>query len=266
MGFTQGVVEVTVDHPLWTIKRQLQVEGQVNLKPSVLYRGYLTNLVNMSTVTALQLTTGSIFRRFFGASDDTPFSSRNMAAAYTAGIASAFFSGPFEQFMTTQQNYSLNPRASIKKGIAIHGYRYPLIGFTATTAREGIFTMGYQVWQKIAKLFILNHLHSTPLTHRQKEWVAHVSGGIAAGTVAGYASHPFDMIKTSQQSSEIKISMWQTSKKIYSRCGLFGFFKGVVPRTGGICSAVCILSYVDGKLRASSSIMQLQLFMESTFG
>ena len=72
--------------------------------------------------------------------------------------------------------------------------------------------------------------------------------GPLAGTLAALLSHPLDTVKTKQQTVLANRSyyFWQAAKDIVKTEGWFGLYKGCVPRSTRVISAVTLL-HVAGK-------------------
>lgn len=254
-GLIGGVTEVTIDHPWWTLKRRCQTEKQSTLQVvkqiikegsfQELYRGYRVNCLNMSSVTALQMGTTAVFLKLF---NENTFWGK-CAAAFSGGIASAVIGGPCEQVMTTQQLRSLSPFNAFRTGIQAYGIRYPFRGLPMTALREGIFSSAYQVWGHMIQNQLMNCCSSSQENHPLMQRLSQLFGGVVAGATSAYLTHPIDTIKTLQQSSAIKISSLEAAQAIFTENGVRGFYRGGVPRAGGIASAVCILTFVDEKMK-----------------
>ena len=61
-GSGAACMELSVGHPLWTIKVRLQKGLPFTLNPSVLYRGVLGNLASMIPITVMQLISKHVFK------------------------------------------------------------------------------------------------------------------------------------------------------------------------------------------------------------
>lgn len=247
-GGLAGATEVLVDHPLWTLKTRFQnsdipKQSKLTANPKVLYRGLVPNMLSMVPISALQVicaeSTKAVIKKD---NDDESMSDLiDLFASCLGGAFSANVSGPTELIMARQkekQGFISTASNMVKQ----HGISSLTKGLLGTACRDSIFTGGY--------LFGVPYLKNKlkPYTSDQ---VATVVSGVGAGVSAAVLSHPFDTVKTAQQTapnafeSKSMTSMWNMAKTILKKDGIKGFYKGGVPRTVRVVSAVTLMGNVN---------------------
>lgn len=243
-GSVAGAVEVLIDHPLWSIKTRLQRGDSFTLNPSLLYRGILPNAASMVPITAMQVGLNRCFQNTFFKDSKELSSSQRITSAFIAGIGSAFVSCPTEMVMTYQGKaggsfYTAGGHL-VKQG----GRGCLFTGLSATAMREGMFTAFFLAGTPILKANI------RPFCSNDS--VASLVAGMGAGVGATIASQGVDTIKTIQQASNPlqSSSFKDAAKKLYSTHGVYGFFKGGIPRGTRVMSAVTIMGWVNEEMEA----------------
>jgi hypothetical protein len=239
IGSIAGAVEVLADHPLWTIKTRLQQGKSFTLNPSVLYRGMLPNIASMAPITALQVGLDSLVRKVLFKDADLSDKQR-MASAFIAGVGSSLVSCPTEMIMTRQGTMVSSFYTAANYLYQSGGLRWVYQGLPATALREGGFTMFF--------LAGIPMLKSKVMPYCPNDAVATLCSGIGAGVGATLASQAFDTIKTVQQTATSPIKAVEAVTNIYSTHGVYGFFKGSIPRGARVVSAVTIMGAVKEKL------------------
>lgn len=238
-GSLAGVVEVLVNHPLWTIKTRIQKGEPMTLNPRILYRGILPNAASMTPITATQVGLNSLIQQCFFGKQYEPTTSQRLAIAFSAGVGSALVSGPTEMIMTHQKSsFYAASQELVKQG----GWSRLYTGILATMLREGMFTTFFLGVTPLLKNKITHHYpYDLP---------ASIIAGIIAGVGATIASQGADTVKTIQQAAKVSEStdFIPTVKKLYSSNGIGGFFKGAIPRGSRVISAVTLMGVVGQEM------------------
>ena len=244
IGSVAGATEVFVDHPLWSIKTRLQRGDTFTFNPSLLYRGILPNAASMVPITALQVGLNRGFQKVFF-KDSTGLSDyQRITSAFVAGVGSSAVSCPTEMVMTHQGQTGGSFYASGKHLVNQSGWRCLFTGLPATAMREGMFTTFFLAGTPMLKAKIQPYCTN--------DYVASLAAGISAGVGATLASQGVDTLKTIQQVANLlqPVGLKETAKKLYSTEGIYGFFKGGVPRGARVVSAVTIMGLVSEKMEA----------------
>lgn len=241
-GSVAGGVEVLIDHPLWSIKTRMQCGDPFTLNPRLLYRGILPNAASMIPITAIQVGLDQCFKSIFFNDDRELSSYLKVSSAFVAGASSALASCPTERVMTRQKKTGEGFYAAGKYLFTNNGWRGLYQGLPITTVREGIFTAFFLAGTPIIKAEIQP---SCP-----NEDAASLIAGMSSGLGATLVSQAADTLKTIQQDVEghQHVSLRVAAKELYARQGLYGFFKGTLPRGARVMSAVTIMGYVTEKM------------------
>lgn len=241
-GSVAGAVEVMVNHPLWTIKTRLQCGQSLTLQPSILYRGILPSAASMVPITALQVGLNQLFQNIIFPNVQELSNAEKVASAFVAGLGSSLVACPTEMVLVTQGRQQA-PFFSVAKTLARRtGFQRLYTGLGATATREGLFTSFFLAGTPIIK--------SAIMSYHLSENTASLLAGTISGISATAASQSFDTIKTVQQDlkGQSPIKFNQAVKNIYSTEGVYGFFKGGLPRGARVASAVTVMSYVKDKM------------------
>lgn len=241
MGSLAGAVEVTIDHPLWSVKTRLQRGDPFTLNPSILYRGILSNASSMVPVTAIQVTLNRCVHRFVFQDSHTLSDAQKISAAFVAGIGSSFVSCPTEMIMTQQSKTGATVKEAILSLKHQGGCRYLWTGLPATGMREGVFTAFFLAVTPILKQKIASQSVS--------DYTASLTAGIGAGIGAAVISQCADTVKTRQQTTGMGIR--EAIRTLYITKGVRGFFRGGLARGLNVVSAVTIMGLVNEKIEAS---------------
>lgn len=245
-GGLGGALEVLVDHPLWTLKTRLQdpsipKESKIKLNPRILYRGLGPNMASMMPITGLQIGAAQAVKSVIENTNvDKEISELcDLFSSAMGGFVSATVSSPTELTMSRQTEHR-GFYATMKDMIRRDGFRSLGRGFWGTANRDAIFTSTY--------LFGVPYIKNKLKPHISDE-AATLVGGVAAGTTGALLSQPFDAVKTAQQVSRTHTSMWKITKEKMQQEGLRGLYKGGVPRTIRVISAVTLISTADKKMK-----------------
>ena len=242
-GSIAGAAEVSVGHPLWSIKTRLQSNQPFTLNPTVLYRGILSNAASMMPITAIQVGLNRSVQQFIFKDQQTLADWQRVACAFVAGVGSSLVSCPTEMVMTYQGKAKCGFSAAYQY-LMKQGGVYFYTGLPATAMREGIFTAFFLAVTPIFKAKIHPYCSN--------EYVASLGAGMSAGVGATLASQGIDTIKTLQQAADASksVSINDAIQRIYSTQGVHGFFKGGLARGTRVMSAVTIMGWVTEKLEA----------------
>lgn len=244
IGSLAGAAEVLVNHPLWTIKTRLQAEEPFSFNPRLFYRGIVPNALSLIPITATQvgLTQAMQTMRFNGLTDlsDT----QKILSAFVGGVGAALIACPTEMVMT----YQTRPKAALSfYGAAQEitqtaGYRSLYRGLVATMMRDGIFSAC--LWAGMPML------KSKIVPYCQNDFYTSLAAGMGAGIMAAGISQGVDTLKTAQQSAALNQpqSLVGAVKNIHSKSGIYGFFRGSIPRGARVVSAVTIMGSVKENL------------------
>lgn len=239
-GSAAGATEVLADHPFWTMKTRSQQGKPFTLNYRVLYQGLVPNMMSMMPITAAQFGVNAAFKSLVFGETMTP--SQTMMAAVMAGVVAAGIAGPTERVMTYQKagvSFTKTAAAMIKQG----GYRTLAAGLAATAIRDGGFTAGIFAGADIVKAQIKDYCPG--------DRSATIAGSVGAGVVAALVTQAFDTMKTQQQSASPSepVSMPAAFRKIHSKHGVSGFFKGTFARTARVASGVTIMNLVREEMQ-----------------
>ncbi len=241
-GSMAGMLEVLVNHPLWTIKTRKQSHLPFTLNPTLLYRGILPNAISEVPITALQLGLNRGFQKYVFHDADQLSTVQRLSAAFTAGIGSSFISCPTEMVMTYQGKIGGSFYPAAKQIVNLSSFWHLYTALPATIMREGLFTAFFLGVTTVVKAKIRPYCN--------QDEIAALGAGISSGVTAAVLSQGFDTVKTQQQSAELKQSLnfIKATQKIYSEYGGLGFFKGGLARGVRVVSAVTLMSYTTDTL------------------
>lgn len=247
LGAFGGVIEVSLMQSLNYLKNAKQQGLPFTMNPRVLYRGFVSNCLNFSSVTMFQFAAaGKIKAILTGREIRTMTASEQLTAGALAGISSALLCSPMELLMIQQQRKGGSLPGTlaslIKKGVTTNGITR---GMLMTAGREGIFAAGYLgvgpiIKEQVKTLF--------PDSIGASEDSARFFGSIAAGLFACYFSHPMDTIKTCMQGDiENKkfTNVRGTLTTLWKEGGIPGLYRGAAFR----CSRQIACAFILDKTR-----------------
>ncbi|GEM_PF-1164246 len=242
IGSVAGAIEVFVDHPLWSIKTRLQRGEAFTFNPSLLYRGILPNAASIAPITALQVGLNQGFQNVFFKDATDLSNSQRITSSFVAGVGSSAVSCPTEMVMTHQGQSGAGFYASGKHLVKQSGWRCLFTGLPATAMREGVYTSCFLVGMPRLKAKIQPYCTN--------DCVASFAAGIGSGVGAALASQGVDTLKTIQQTTNLShsVGLKEATKKLYSTEGIYGFFKGGIPRGARVVSAITIIGFVSEKM------------------
>lgn len=264
VGGISGGIEVLINHPLMTIKNDLQQANDLlekpnqslrnqwrqktsslDLSPAHLYRGVIPNAISMIGIIAVRVTISDLsITYFFGNvhKNEAPTYQR-MLSAYSGGLCSCVITAPTELVILYQQKNNLSFTNAVMQYTENAKKPWKLKkGMLATGCRDGFFTLGFYAVTPMLKKQLQPSI--------QHDFNASLIAGTTAGVLSTLISHPFDVIKTKQQTSPGSqvMSLRKAATIIYDEKHFAGFFKGIVPRATRVVSAITILGYVTEKV------------------
>ncbi len=229
-------IELSVGHPLWTIKVGLQKGLPFTLSPSVLYRGVLGNLASMIPITVMQLASKNVIKNTVFSDSKQSSAFQNVASAAGGGAFAATLACPVEMVMTNMKEGGPGFVSTTHSLMNQGGVGRLYSGFIMTALRDGCFLVGFAALPGVLQPFLQ--------TVVKQDGYANSLSKVASGVTAAVCSQAFDTIKTAQQTSETGMKFFDAIKKPYVEQGLYGYFKGGLPRGMRVASAVCIMSTV----------------------
>ncbi|XP_046684228.1 solute carrier family 25 member 40-like [Homalodisca vitripennis] len=172
-----------------------------------------------------------------------------MVSGVTARFSAATCVSPMELIRTKMQSMKLSygDALSVVKGLVrLHGYRGLWKGLTPTLFRDMPFSGIYWVCYEYLKSYFYPE-EKIPF------WFSFLAGS-ASGTLAAFATTPFDVVKTHQQldiTSQIyqdkqmqkkqKKSVFHWFRKIYADGGVRGLYTGLTARLAKTAPACAIM-------------------------
>lgn len=236
-GAITGFVEVSVCHPLDTIKTRIQ-NREGNRKVSLLktcHNIYTKNGLKGFYYGLTAVYSGVIPKnavRFYSYTNYNSYLNNNFFSGLLAGFTEAILVvNPLEVCkirIQTQYNSTRNVDTPIKYKnvfqtailiIRNEGIRPLYAGLTATVLRQGI--------NQATNFYFFHKIRDTT------ELNAFVTGCISS-SIGPLFNNPLDVIKTKLQSSEKKQNPLMVFQKILATEGIFGFYKGLIPRLARI--------------------------------
>ena len=223
IGAFAGLVEVTVQQPLHTLKNFVQDGRSLPLNPVVWYRGWGAGVLMCVPMTVVQFGAARRFERAFevdvdvtrNRADDTDSASssstactateetlppsRRLAAAWCAGALSACLIQPLDLCQIQQQKFGGSIVGTARRIINEHGFGILSRGSYLTVGREAFYSCGYLCAVPVLRDFVkVNY----PDIHSQLGDKGVFAGcAIVSGVGAAVATQPMDMVKTLMQSN-----------------------------------------------------------------
>ncbi len=244
IGSGAGAIEVLVDHPLWSIKTRMQCGYSFTLNPRLLYLGIIPNVASMTPITGIQVGLDCWFQHAFFKDRKELSCVERIGSAFVAGMGSSFASCPTELVMTAQKKTGSGFCMAGDYLVSNHGWRSLFRGLPATMMREGIFTAFFLAGTPMIKAIAQPYF--------AKDYTASLIAGMGSGFCATIVSQSADTLKTIQQAADPQspLSLRGAAKTLYENKGLFGFFKGGIPRGARVMSAVTIMGFLTEKMEA----------------
>lgn len=241
-GSMAGAAEVLIDHPFWTLKTRKQRGYSLTFNPYLLYRGVLPNAASMVPITATQIGLDRCIQNLFFDKTKELSNTQRMTSAFVAGAGSALICCPTDMMMTYQGAVGGSFYAAGKYLVKQGGVSNLYTGLAANAMRDGMFTAFYLAVTPMLKGYFQPYF--------SKDSTATIASAVVAGVGAAMASQAVDTVKTIQQAADYseRASFKDTAKKLYSKEGVHGFFKGGAARGIRVVSAVNILTWVKEKM------------------
>ncbi|EDK41879.1 carnitine transporter [Lodderomyces elongisporus] len=236
-----GICAVLTGHPFDLVKVRLQT-GLYNsaiqcVKDTVakdgltgLYRGVLPPLIGVTPMFAVSFWGYDVGKKLVGSFTGKTADQFTIKDISTAGFISAIpttlVAAPFERVKVMMQIQegakSKGMGAVIAEMYKTGGIRSIFKGSVATLARDGPGSALYFATYEYLKKEL-----STP--GKDLSIFAIMTAGGFAGVAMWLGVFPIDTIKSTQQSSNVPISIGQVTKNIYAKGGIKAFFPGVGP-------------------------------------
>lgn len=236
-----GICAVLTGHPFDLVKVRLQT-GLYNsaikcVKETVakdglfgLYRGVLPPLLGVTPMFAVSFWGYDVGKKLVSSFTGKPVENFEIKHISTAGFLSAIpttlVAAPFERVKVMMQIQE-GAKAKSMGGVIAEMYRTGGIrsifkGTVATLARDGPGSALYFATYEWVKKELTSPGQDLSL-------FAITTAGGCAGIAMWLGVFPIDTIKSTQQSSNVKVSISQATKGIYAKGGLKAFFPGVGP-------------------------------------
>lgn len=236
-----GICAVLTGHPFDLVKVRLQT-GLYNssvqcVKQTIakdgltgLYRGVLPPLLGVTPMFAVSFWGYDVGKRlvstYTGKSIDQFEIKEISTAGFISAIPTTLVAAPFERVKVMMQIQEGNKSKSMAGVVAemykTGGLRSIFKGSVATLARDGPGSALYFATYEYLKKELSSPGEDLSL-------FAIMTAGGFAGVSMWLGVFPIDTIKSTQQSSNVPISILQTTKSIYAKGGIKAFFPGVGP-------------------------------------
>lgn len=201
------------------LKNASQQKLPLTMNPRVLYRGYPSNLVNMTSATVWQFVVmGSVQQLLLNGENRSLTDTENLISGMAAGMSSGLLCGPAELVMIQQQRKG----GSIQAAAGHIGVSRMFRGLGCCAVREGLWSVGYLSLPTIVRTKLVPYVES----EEQRRVMAALSGAFASCV----ASHPFDTVKTCLQGDIEKAKYKNTASgfsQIFAESGVSGFYRGL---------------------------------------
>ncbi|KAK6458863.1 mitochondrial carnitine carrier [Scheffersomyces xylosifermentans] len=236
-----GICAVLTGHPFDLVKVRLQTGmyqsavqcvKQTVVKDGLfgLYRGVLPPLLGVTPMFAVSFWGYDVGKKivssYTGKTSDQFTIANISTAGFISAIPTTLVAAPFERIKVMMQiqegNKSTSMGSVIKEMYKTGGIRSIFKGSAATLARDGPGSALY-----FATYEYLKERLSTP-GESMSLFAISTAGGFA-GVSMWLGVFPIDTIKSTQQSSNVSVSILQTTKNIYAKGGVKAFFPGVGP-------------------------------------
>lgn len=235
-----GICAVLTGHPFDLVKVRLQTglykssaecikQTLVKDGPLGFYRGVMPPLVGVTPMFAVSFWGYDVGKRLVGSytgKQALEFTIRDISTAgFISAVPTTLVAAPFERvkvMMQVESGKKLSMASTIKNIYKEGGLRSVFKGSVATLCRDGPGSAIYFATYEYVKAALLAPGEDLSL-------LAISTAGGLAGVSMWLAVFPIDTIKSTQQSSNVPISIGQVTKKIYAKGGIKGFFPGVGP-------------------------------------
>jgi solute carrier family 25 citrate transporter 1 len=236
-GSVAGAAEVcSTGQILWSLKTRAQNNRPFTLNPWELARGMPLNALSMVPITALQVGFNQLIYQVYFQNGSLSDSER-ITTAFTAGVIAASVAGPTEMVMTHHRKDEYFHQA-FNNFAQKYSVRTFCTGLTGTAIRDGFFSAAYLAGTPL----LYNHIKQYCDSERKATVLANGTSGVLAAVL----SHPFDTIKSRQQSEMpgTHAKFLSTANNIFAKTGFQGFFAGGLWRGARVVTAVATIGYV----------------------
>lgn len=239
---------------LRVMARIVRLEGA-----GALYAGLSPTLVLSIPSTAMYFTSyEAILRRLKQQLPNQNHGLLAMGSGALARTGAAVVFSPLE-LIRVQMQTAENPHSfrTLVRIVATGGPSHLFRGLGATLARDIPFSGIYWSGIETSKPLIRHQLLQSATARDADPQMTHVAvaflSGVAAGTLATVATHPFDVVKTRAQASLYggpAKSPRQMLHDVWLQEGLRGLYAGLVPRVAKVAPACAIMisTYEAGKI------------------
>lgn len=235
-----GVCAVLTGHPFDLVKVRLQtgvyqstaecIKGTLAKDgPRGFYRGVLPPLLGVTPMFAVSFWGYDVGKKIVSSYTGRKTDDFTIADISTAGFLSAIpttgVAAPFERvkvMMQVQSGAKSSMASVIAEMYRTGGLKSIFKGSAATLARDGPGSALYFATYEYVKQALTKPGENLSL------FAISVAGG-SAGVAMWLGVFPIDTIKSTQQSSNVSISIATATKNIYKKGGIKGFFPGVGP-------------------------------------
>jgi solute carrier family 25 iron transporter 28/37 len=272
-GALAGIAEHTITFPLDMIKTRLQV---LSVDPAaVRYTGPTDAFRKILTqegaarlwrgVVSIAAGAGPAHAVYFAVYEHSKHTlgiggpGEGAKAAWKCSVAGAL--------ATSCADAVMNPFDVVKQRMQVQHSPYTgILDCFSTIYKEEGWRVFYRSYPATLLLNIPFHMIQFPIYERLSSDSAggHLLAGGVAGGVAGFATTPIDVIKTTLQTTPKQVTrvrgMWSATRAVWAEHGAAGFFRGAVPRTLAFVpsTAICWACYEYFKSHVISSMQQQQ--------
>jgi len=235
IGAITGLAEVALTNPFSIITINRQQKMPIPWSLSGLYSGAFANALGFMPITSIQVGSYNFIQaKIF---NNHPTYIQQASAAFSAGVLSSFISCPVEMVMTLQNNHKAKLAYVIKSQLQAMGISGFFVGQLATSLREGVFSFCFLQAPKLIKPKLAPYFHD--------DTMATIMAGVCSGIGATLITHPFDTIKTKQQSATgINLGFFKTAKSMT----LHSAYHGVLARSGNVILSITFMNWMKDKL------------------
>ena len=231
VGASAGALEGIMTFSLYAQKLRAQ-RGE--LFTVVTYNGFAIKALSASGSFAAKLTARDNILRH-GFKTDRPDFAQNFTASFVGGASASCIVSPAELVIAQQQVNSSAFFPTIRE-ISKRGARIFFRGLPGIGIKDGITTTCVMCLTPSLYGILKNYSNSN---------YAIIPTSLSVGLLSAAFSHPFDTVKTIQQSSSLtaKPRFIQISKDLYKNKGVGGFYKGFAWRTLRHAAGIPILYF-----------------------
>ncbi len=220
VGGSAGAVEGILTFSFYAQKLRAQ-RGEI-FTPDLTYKGFAIKALSASGSFAVKLTARDCILRY-GFKTDRPDFTQNFIASFVGGASASCIVSPAE-LVIAQQQVKTSAFLPTVKEIYKYGVRLFLRGLPSVGVKDGITTT--------CVLCLTPYLYGVLKNHSDSKY-ALIPMSLSIGLLSAGLSHPFDTVKTIQQSSLLTTEpkFIQTAIDLYKKGGIRGFYKGFAWRT-----------------------------------